>query len=197
MPNKEDILLKRVQKGDLKAFEKIVELYQDKVYGIVYHMLKNKEEAEDIAQEVFIKVYQNMNQFQGKSSFYTWIYRITVNLCFDTLKKDRKMIYLDEKRKTENGEIMVEIPSEEKCQEELYEERELQQKIRKCIDKLEPNQKLMIVLRDIQELSYEEISNVTNQKMGTVKSQINRARLKLKDLLEKDGTFVDYITSKK
>lgn len=196
MKSVEEDLIEKAQKGDLKAFEKIVELYQNKVYGIVYHMIKKEDEVEDVAQEVFIKIYRNINKFQGKSSFYTWVYRITANMCIDTLKKKQTVIYLDEKLKTEEGEIYPEIPSDDKRQDELYEQKELKEKLNECIEKLEPKQKLMIILRDIKGFSYEEIAKISGQKLGTVKSQINRARLKLKELLEKDGTFVDYIESK-
>ena len=193
----EDELVKKAQKGSLKAFEEIVELYQNKVLSIVYHMIKNQDEVEDIAQEVFIKIYKNIGKFQGKSSFYTWIYKITSNTCLDELKKRKNVIYLDEKIQTKEGEMSVELPSEAKGQDELYEEKELKEKLRKFLDKLEPKQKLMIVLRDIKGLSYEEIAQITGKKLGTVKSQINRARLKLKELLEMDGTFEEYIQSKK
>lgn len=193
----EDELVKKAQNGSLKAFEEIVELYQGKVLNIVYHMIKNQDEVEDIAQEVFIKIYKNIGKFQGKSSFYTWVYRITANTCLDELKKKRNVIYLDEQIKTEEGQINVELPSDGKGQEELYEEKELKEKLLSSLDKLEPKQKLMIVLRDIKGLSYEEIAQITGKKLGTVKSQINRARLRLKELLEKDGTFRDYIESKK
>lgn len=193
----EEKLVKRAQEGDLNAFEEIIELYQNKVYSLVLQMLKTDSDAEDIAQEVFIKVYKNINKFQGKSSLYTWIYRITANLCIDELKKKRHVIYWEEKKQTEEGEVNIEIPSNEKSQDELYEEKELKEKLQACIERLEPRQKLMIVLRDVKGFSYEEIAEITSQKLGTVKSQINRARLKLKDLLEKDGTFVEYISSKK
>ena len=192
----EDEIIKKAQDGPVDAFERIVELYQNKVYSLVCHMMKNQNEVEDIAQEVFIKIYKNINKFQGKSSFYTWIYKITANTCLDELKKKKKVIYLDEKIKTEDGEIDVEIASDDKGQDQLYEEKEFQEKIKYYINKLEPKQKMMIVLRDIKGFSYEEISEITGQKLGTVKSQINRARLKLRKLLEKDGTFEDYISSK-
>ena len=192
----EDEIIKKAQDGSVDAFERIVELYQNKVYSLVCHMMKNQNEVEDIAQEVFIKIYKNINKFQGKSSFYTWIYKITANTCLDELKKKKKVIYLDEKIKTEDGEIDVEIASDDKGQDQLYEEKEFQEKIKYYINKLEPKQKMMIVLRDIKGFSYEEISEITGQKLGTVKSQINRARLKLRKLLEKDGTFEDYISSK-
>ena len=184
-------LIKRVKNGDIEAFEEIISIYESKVFGIIQHMVRNQNEIEDIAQEVFIKVYKNINKFQGNSSLYTWIYKITVNLCLDEIRKKKEVIYLDEKIKVDDGEIDVQLPSNEKTQEQLYEQKELKE----CIDKLPAKQKAMIVLRDIKGFSYEEIAEITGIKLGTVKSQINRARIKLKELLEEDGTLLEYIES--
>lgn len=189
-------LVEDVKKGNIDAFEDIVKKYENKVYGIVFHMMKNQNEVEDLAQEVFLKVYKNLDRFKGDSSLYTWIYKITVNLCLDELKKRKNIIYLDEKISVEDGEIDKELPSNERSQEELYEDKELKENLHRCINKLPDKQKMMIVLRDIKGFSYDEIAKITNNKIGTVKSQINRARLKLKELLDKEGTFLEYIVSK-
>lgn len=189
-------LVEDVKKGNIDAFEDIVKKYENKVYGIVFHMMKNQNEVEDLAQEVFLKVYKNLDRFKGDSSLYTWIYKITVNLCLDELKKRKNIIYLDEKINVEDGEIDKELPSNERSQEELYEDKELKENLHRCINKLPDKQKMMIVLRDIKGFSYDEIAKITNNKIGTVKSQINRARLKLKELLDKEGTFLEYIVSK-
>lgn len=189
-------LVEGVKKGNIDAFEDIVKKYENKVYGIVFHMMKNQNEVEDLAQEVFLKVYKNLGRFKGDSSLYTWIYKITVNLCLDELKKRKNIIYLDEKISVEDGEIDKELPSNERSQEELYEDKELKENLHRCINKLPDKQKMMIVLRDIKGFSYDEIAEITNNKIGTVKSQINRARLKLKELLDKEGTFLEYIVSK-
>lgn len=188
-------LIEKIKKGDIDAYEKIVQKYQDKVFGLIYNIVKKQNDIEDLAQEVFIKVYKNLGKFKGDSSLYTWIYKITVNLCLDELKKKKNVIYLDEKIEVDDGEVNRELPSEDKLQEELYEEKELKEKMHNCINKLPEKQKIMIVLRDIKGLSYEEISKITDIKLGTVKSQINRARLKLKELLAEDGTFLEYIES--
>lgn len=190
-------LIKRVKSGDIDAFEEIIAKYEKRVFSLIYNMLKNDNDIEDVAQEVFVKVYKNIDKFHGNSSLYTWIYRITTNLCLDYIKKQKSVIYIDEKIQTDDGELDFQLPSEEKLQDELYEEKELKQKLEKSIAKLPDKQRVMIVLRDIKGLSYEEISEILEIKLGTVKSQINRARLKLKELLEKDGTFLDYVESNK
>ncbi len=188
-------LVEKVKKGDADVYEKIIQKYQSKVFGLIYNMTKNQNEIEDLAQEVFIKIYKNLGKFKGESSLYTWIYKITVNLCLDEMKKRKNVIYLDEKIEVDDGEVNRELPSEDKSQEELYEEKELQEKLHNCINKLPEKQRVMIVLRDIKGFSYEEISKITDVKLGTVKSQINRARLKLKELLDEEGTFLEYIES--
>lgn len=189
-------LVEKIKKGDIDAYEEIIKKYENKVCGIIYHMIKNQNDVEDLAQEVFIKVYKNLSKFKGDSSLYTWIYKITVNLCLDEVKKRKNIIYLDEKLEVEDGELERELPSLDKTQVELYEKKELKEKLHKCIGKLPEKQRVMIVLRDIKGFSYEEISEITSVKLGTVKSQINRARLKLKELLDKEGTFLEYIESK-
>lgn len=190
-------LVKRVKNGDIDAFEEIIAKYEKRVFGLIYNVIKNENEIEDVAQEVFMKVYKNLDRFKGNSSLYTWIYRITTNLCLDYIKKKKEVIYIDEKLQLDDGEVEFQIPSDEKLQDELYEEKELKEKLQKSITKLPEKQQMMIILRDIKGLSYEEISEILEIKLGTVKSQINRARLKLKELLEKDGTFLDYIESNK
>lgn len=189
-------LVEKIKKGDIDAYEEIIKKYENKVCGIIYHMIKNQNDVEDLVQEVFIKVYKNLSKFKGDSSLYTWIYKITVNLCLDEVKKRKNIIYLDEKLEVEDGELERELPSSDKTQVELYEEKELKEKLHKCIGKLPEKQRVMIVLRDIKGFSYEEISEITSVKLGTVKSQINRARLKLKELLDKEETFLEYIESK-
>ncbi len=190
-------LVKRVKNGDVDAFEEIIAKYEKRVFSLIYNVTKNENEIEDLAQEVFIKVYKNIDKFQGKSSLYTWIYRITTNLCLDYIKKRREIIYIDEKIQYGDGEVDIQLSTNEKLQDELYEEKELKEKLQKSIDKLPDKQKMMIILRDIKGLSYEEISKILEMKLGTVKSQINRARIKLKEILEKDGTYLDYVESNK
>lgn len=187
--------IKRIKNGDIEAFEDIVALYETKVCGIIYQIVRNQNEVEDIAQEVFIKVFKNINKFEEKSSLYTWIYRITVNMCIDTMKKRKSVVYIDEKLETGDGEIERQFESDQKT-DEIYEKKELKDIINKCIEELPEKQRMMIILRDIKGFSYEEISSFTKTNIGTVKSQINRARLKLKELLEKKGTIVDYVESK-
>ena len=185
-------LIRQAKNGDLKAYEQIIGLYEKKVFSTIYYMVKNDNDVEDIAQEVFIKIYRNLNSFKEESSLYTWIYRITINVCIDELKKRKKVVYLDEKIETKDGEIEFQVSDTGKSLHELTEEKDLREILLKCVRKLSEDQRTMIILRDIKGFTYMEIAEMTKMNLGTVKSKINRARSALKQLLEEDGTFLEY-----
>jgi RNA polymerase sigma-70 factor (ECF subfamily) len=185
----ENDLVKRAKAGDLNAYEQIIILYEKKVFGLIYNLIKNYDELEDIAQEVFIKVYRNLKNFKEESSLYTWIYRITVNVCIDEMKKRRKVVSIDEKIQLDDGEVDFQIPDNGKSLEEILEEKDERLRLMNCINKLPESARTMIVLRDIKEFSYQEISEILNINIGTVKSKINRARELLKKLLGGVGTY--------
>ena len=176
----------------MKAYEEIISLYERKVFSTIYYMVKNENEIEDIAQEVFVKIYKNLKNFKEKSSLYTWIYRITINVCFDEIKKRKNVIYLDEKIETEDGEIDRALKDKSKSPSEIVEENDLKNRLEKCIKKLPEDQRIMIVLRDIKGFTYMEIAEMLKLNLGTVKSKISRARTALKEILDEDGTFLEY-----
>ena len=188
----EKILISKAKEGDNKAFEEIISLYEKRVFSTIYYMVKNENEVEDIAQEVFIKIYRNLKNFKEESSLYIWIYRITINVCIDELKKKKNVVYIDEKLETADGEMEIQLEDTAKGPEHLAEDEELKQKITNCIRKLPIDQRTMIVLRDIKGFTYMEIAEMTKINLGTVKSKINRARTALKQILEEDGTFLEY-----
>ncbi len=185
-------LVRNAKNGDLKAYEEIIGLYEKKVFSTIYYMVKNDNEVEDIAQEVFIKIYRNLKNFKEESSLYTWIYRITINVCIDELKKRKKVVYLDEKIETKEGELEVQLQDDGKSPSDLAEDQDVKDRLKKCIDRLPENQKIMIILRDIKGFTYMEIAEMMKINLGTVKSKISRARSALKELLEEDGTFLEY-----
>ena len=185
-------LIKAAKDGSIKAFEEIISLYEKKVFSTIYFMVKDENEVEDIAQEVFIKIYKNLKNFKEKSSLYTWIYRITINVCFDEIKKRKNVIYLDEKIETEDGEIDRALKDKSKSPSEIVEENDLKNRLEKCIKKLPEDQRIMIVLRDIKGFTYMEIAEMLKLNLGTVKSKISRARTALKEILDEDGTFLEY-----
>lgn len=185
-------LISKAKNGDKTAFEEIIGLYEKKVFSTIYYMVKNENEIEDIAQEVFVKIYKNLKNFKEESSLYTWIYRITINVCIDELKRKKNIVYIDERLRTEDGEVEMQLEDETKGPEKLAEEEELKRKLTSCVRKLPIDQRTMIILRDIKGFTYMEIAEMTKMNLGTVKSKINRARASLKKILEEDGTFLEY-----
>lgn len=185
MIENEKVLLDRCCTGDAAAFETLISSYQKKVYNIAYRMLGNIDDASEIAQEVFIKVFKSIRQFKGEAAFSTWVYKITVNMCLDELRKRKKSraVYIDEAVRLEDGEVEKQIPGELPGPEEMAEKNELRKIVENAIRRLDEKHRCVIVLRDIQGMSYEEIAQILNCPSGTIKSRINRARAALKDML--------------
>lgn len=183
----ENEIIMRAKSGDLEAFEQLIRLYEKKVFSTIYYMVKNENEIEDIAQEVFIKIYRNLHNYKGNSSVYTWIYRITINTCIDTLKKHKKVVYLEDTTKNNNGdEITIQLEDDSKLPNEIVEDNEIKESLIKCIRRLPHEQSTIIILRDIKGFSYMEIAEILKLNLGTVKSKISRARSLLKEELEKE-----------
>lgn len=180
-------LVKDCRQGDMQAFEELVSRYEKRVYALAYRYMSNEDDAYDMAQEAFIKAYRSLRTFKGDSSFGTWIYRITSNVCLDEIRKRKRRLVplaLDEPMATADGsEVEREIADNSLGAFELYEQKEFSQYIQKLLDEMKPEHKSAIVLRDVMELSYEEIAGVLDCSMGTVKSRINRARGILKKKL--------------
>ncbi|AZR73789.1 hypothetical protein BBF96_10565 [Anoxybacter fermentans] len=179
-------LIEMFKKGEEKAFEEIVRRYQKKVYNTIYRILGNPEDANDLAQEVFIRVYRKLHLFQGKASFSTWLFTITSNLCRDELRKRQRRLKirsLSEPIRYKDGEIEQEILDESMTPERISINRELRDEIQAVIDKLPDEQKEAIVLREFQGFSYEEIAEIVGVALGTVKSRISRARRNIREEL--------------
>jgi RNA polymerase sigma-70 factor (ECF subfamily) len=186
MDENERLLLKEAKKGDIKAFEKLSGQYYKKIYNIALRMTGNREDASDLAQEVLIKVYKSLKSFREESSFSTWLYRITKNLCIDELKKQnrKKAISLDEDIELKENSVKRQVESDEPGPYEQYEKSEIRRIMTDAIGKLTEEHRMVIILRDIQGFSYNEISKIVKCPEGTVKSRINRARQALRELLE-------------
>ena len=185
--NMEKELVDRVKKGDDNAFEDIIKMYEQKVHSTIFYMIKNESAVEDIAQEVFIKVYRNLSKFNEKSSLYTWIYRITVNACYDEIKKEKKIVSISNYVDTDDGEQEIEFEDEKQNVSEIVESKLERKMLIDTIKMLPEESRSLIVLRDIRGFSYWEIADMLNMKLGTVKSKINRSRNQLKTLLESKG----------
>lgn len=186
-------LIKLCQKGDRDAFNILVEKYQNQVINIAYSMLSDREDACDAAQEVFVKIYRNIAGFKGKSSLSTWIYRIISNVCNDILRKRQKstnVISISTALQEDEENKDMEITDTSPTPEEHLELSEQQRMVRAAIGELSVEYKEIITLCDIEQLSYEEISQVLKCPVGTVKSRLNRARNSLKKkLLENRELF--------
>lgn len=189
MNEKEITLIKRSQMGDIDAFEALISDNTRFVYNIALKMLKNKEDAEDISQEALIKVYKNIDSFNMESSFRTWMYRIVVNTCLDHMRKNKvTVLSIDKPIITEHNEFQVEIEDNSFSPEELFERKENQKLIIHALNQLDDSFKAAIILRDINDFSYEEIADILTCNLGTVKSRISRGRQKLREIIEKDET---------
>ncbi len=182
-------LINSFLEGNRAAFDQIVLRYKDKMYNLCYCFLDDHEEANDAAQEIFIKICRSLKQFKFKSSFSTWLYRIAVNTCRNRLKSAdyrhrRKRVSIDNPGVSLDSPGSMEIRDRSPSPSIELEKRERSMLIRRAIKSLPPEQKTVVTLRDIEGLSYDEIAKITGLHLGTVKSKIARARLDLKDKLK-------------
>ncbi len=172
------------KKGDTSAFEEIVLKYQDKIYNLCRHMLGNAHDAEDAAQDVFLKAYKALPKFQPDASLYTWLYRIAVNTCIDYR---RKPLFASLFNRFEDGvDVMIDRPSYEPSPELLYDLKQAGRALWRSLARISPKLRAAIVLKEVEGLSYEEIAKVLDISLGTVKSRISRAREELKILMEQN-----------
>lgn len=178
--------IKQVLKGDRNAYADVVDIYKDKVYQLCYRMLGNKHEAEDMAQEAFIRAYVNIDSFNLNLKFSTWLYRIATNLCIDRIRKKKPDYFLDAEVSGTDGLTMYStIPANSKLPEDEVESMELQEMIQREISQLPEKYRSVIVLKYIEELSLNEISEILDLPLGTVKTRIHRGREVLRRQLGK------------
>jgi len=176
-------IINKFRGGEKSLFEDLVLKHQDKIYNLCRHMLDNAHDAEDAAQDTFIKAYQNLDNFKPNASFYTWLYRIGVNTCLDYKKRPFWESLL--RRSDDEEEYNLDPASSEPSPEKIYESKQLGLVLRKGLSRLSAKLRAVIVLKEIEGLSYEEIAEVLNVSTGTVKSRLSRAREKLKSQLKK------------
>lgn len=185
----EDAMVRRAQKGDLAAYDELVRRYQQRIYATVYHMTSNHEDANDLAQEAFIKAYQALKTFKGGSSFYTWVYRIAVNKTLNFLKqrKNRTAMSLNDLDfSAENDPDLVALISEKTPRRDAVLS-ELQQKLNEAMQQLSEPHRMVVTLHDVQGLAHEEIAEIMECNVGTVRSRLFYARQQLQ------GYLVDYL----
>ncbi len=184
MNNSETSLLVRAfREGDKQAFNRLVLLYQDRIYNLVFNDLKNTEEAKDITQDVFITVHRSIGSLKEISKFKSWLYQIAINHCRNRYKSLKRKGYFSS-YSIDDPDSFLQLSSGE-TPEIDNERRDTVELVRNTISNMPEQDREIIMLRDIQELSYDEISSILDLPLGTVKSRLNRARLALKDKLKK------------
>lgn len=184
-PLEEVVLVDRARHGDLKAYDELVRRYQERIYATIYHMTSNHEDANDLAQESFVKAFQALKSFKGGSSFYTWLYRIAVNKTINFLKqrKNRQHMSLNDLDfNVEHNPDLVALISDKTPRRDAGLS-ELQEKLNAALLKLSESHRLAVVLHDVQGLSHEEIAKIMHCNIGTVRSRLFYARQQLQALL--------------
>jgi len=193
----DEVLVQKSKNGDLEAFDQLVLRYESKVFNLAYRFMGNYADASDLAQETFIRLYQSLVSFRGDSSFSTWLFRVAANACRDELRKRqrRKNVSMDEMVALSPANVPV--ADNAYSPEETVQRHEVQRQVQECLKQLSDDHRLILVMREIQDLSYEEIAEVLQCSLGTVKSRINRARNALKErmtntreLLSHDGRLI-------
>lgn len=178
------ILVERSRNGDMEAFEQLVRRYENKVYTVAYRFLGNHADASDLAQDTFLRLYHALPSFRGESSFMTWLYRITANACRDEIRRRQRYHFMSLDNETANNgnHIMSRVSGLTPSPEEVVEQKEFNDMVQQCINTLTQEHRLILVMREVQGLSYDEIADILKCSLGTVKSRLSRARQAFKEI---------------
>lgn len=186
-------LIARLQKRDEAAFEELIRQYEKKVYTLCFRMCDNSEDAEEAAQDAFLALWRGIDRFRQESSLSTWIYRLATNACIDTLRRRKKQsgsVSLDDE------ELFVDAVDTSPQPQETVEHREAQKLLQKGLSALPEEYRKVLILREIEGLSYTEIAESASIELGTVKSRISRGRSLLRNFLSGNGNFFEIASSK-
>ncbi|MCK5193940.1 MAG: sigma-70 family RNA polymerase sigma factor [Desulfobulbaceae bacterium] len=188
-PEGDAALVRAIQAGDIAAFDQLVLKHKDKLFNLVYWFLGDYQEANDCAQETFIKVFKSLKKFRFESAFSTWLYRIAMNTCKNRLRSSayrwkKKTVPLENPEGANGGNFSHAIRNDSTSPVIELEKKERMKLIQESIDSLPEEQKRVVVLRDIQGLSYDEIADISGLNLGTVKSRLARGRLELRNKLK-------------
>lgn len=186
--NERDLVL-RAKRGDQDAFEQLVLDNQNRIYSLALRLIGDREEAADLAQEAFLKAWQGLPTFQGESSFSTWLYRLTSNVCIDALRRNRRRQAVAETVSLDDDDSWIEPADWEGDPQRLLERAELSRAVERGLEALPDHFRQVLVLRELSGLSYQEIGTAMELDLGTVKSRIARARVALRKILLADGNF--------
>jgi RNA polymerase sigma-70 factor (ECF subfamily) len=187
--HEDTVLIRAVQSGDLTAFDKLVLKHKDRLFNMVYWFLGDYNEANDCAQETFIKAFKSIKKFRFESAFSTWLYRIAVNTCKNRIKSSayrwkKRTVSLETSSGSKNDKPLSEIVNDSPTPVMALEKKERMIQIQTAIHSLPEEQNQVVVMRDIQGLSYQDISDITGLNLGTVKSRLARGRLELRNRLK-------------
>lgn len=194
----EAAVINAVLGGDSNAYELLVREYEKNVYNLALRMTGNSEDAYDMSQEAFIKAYNSLSSFRGDSKFSVWLYRIVSNVCLDFLRSRNRRPTVSLSMENDEGEdVELDIADEASSPQALLDRSMTRDAVRRGLQALPPDHREILLLREIQGLSYDEIAETLDLEVGTVKSRIFRARKKLCAFLIKDGNIPDYVSSSK
>lgn len=188
-------LIDAARQGDQDAFAGLVRLYEKRVFALTTRMCKNPEDAAEAAQEAFLAAWQGLKFFRGESSFSTWLYRLASNACVDLLRKEGRH-QAAAGPSLDDEELNIDAVDSLPTPQEAAERKELRQQIEKGLAALSPEHRQVLILREMHQLSYDEIAETTGMDIGTVKSRISRGRKQLRKILLESGNFSDRRSSK-
>lgn len=193
--NEEKIWIDAAREGDQHAFEQLIGLYEKRVFALTTRMCRNPADAEEAAQEAFLSAWQGLKFFRGESSFSTWLYRLASNACVDLMRKEGRH-QAAAGPSLNDEEVVLELPDEAPTPHALAERAELREQIEEGLAALPEEYREVLVLREIHQQSYDEISEILSLDLGTVKSRISRGRKKLRKFLLQSGNFSETGSSK-
>lgn len=178
-------LIQECLDGNSAAFGELVRRYQDRLYNTVYRLLDNAEDAMDVVQDAFVNAYQSLESFKGDSLFFTWLYRIAVNTAISQKRKRRVVLSIDATRRNETAIEPVD-PSDLSRPGFAMEQAEQERKIQQALNRLSPEHRIVLIMKDMEGQKYETMAEILQVPIGTIRSRLHRARLELRELLEKD-----------
>ncbi len=189
----EQELIRRCQQGDEAAFETLIHLHEKKIYALCRRMCRDEDDALEAAQDAFLAVWRGIGNFRADAAFSTWLYRLATNACLDLLRREKKRggdVSLDDEDAAVDPVDAAPLP------EEAVERAETQRMVREALYALPDDYRQVLLLRETEQLSYQEIASATGLELGTVKSRISRARLALRNYLAAGGNFFERVASK-
>lgn len=179
-------IVQKVKEGNVGAFDQLVRKYREQIFGVIYNLTSNRADASDLTQDTFIKAFQAIGRFKGKSSFFTWLYRIAINTSMTFLKKQGRRRYINVETLTEeasSAEIVEKLVAKNRSEKGALV-HELQEKLNESLQKLSPKHRTVVILHEIQGLEHSEIAEITKTSVGTVRSRLHYAKQQLQSYLQ-------------